>query len=150
MENLDESKTVNKFTEMIGRGSVSIHAAAEIARHVAPQPQKRSYFSKAVLLPFSFDSSPQLHCNLSLSLPCPVEVDDFGIPHKAIDAFASLGSAGSHPGNEERDLHRWMRNLWGLTLEPYTIYCDLEVLCLHLLVLFFSSNRILSGRPWVV
>ena len=88
--------------------------------------------------------------SLSLSFPCPVEVDDFGIPHKAIDAFASLGSAGSHPGNEERDLHRWMRNLWGLTLEPYTIYCDLEVLCLHLLVLFFSSNRILSGRPWVV
>ena len=36
MEHLKESKTVNKFTEMIGRGFVSIHAAAEIARNVAP------------------------------------------------------------------------------------------------------------------
>lgn len=36
LEDLEESKTVNKFADLIGRGQISIAAAADIARNVVP------------------------------------------------------------------------------------------------------------------
>ena len=44
-----------------------------------------------------------------------------GIPSPALEAFASLGGAGIHSSNEERDLHRWLHNLWNFDLEPYYV-----------------------------
>lgn len=52
---------------------------------------------------------------------------DHAIPHEAIKAFASLGANGRHLQNGERDLHRWMRTLYGFQLEPYTILLGLQV-----------------------
>ncbi|CAE7832343.1 unnamed protein product [Symbiodinium sp. CCMP2592] len=49
-----------------------------------------------------------------------------GIPQEAVTAFASLGSFGAHESNAERDLHRWLRGLYGVTLEPYFIDVMLE------------------------
>lgn len=49
-----------------------------------------------------------------------------GIPQEAVTAFASLGSFGAHGSNAERDLHRWLRGLYGMTLEPYFIDVTLE------------------------
>ena len=49
-----------------------------------------------------------------------------GIPQEAVTAFASLGSFGAHGSNAERDLHRWLRGLYGVTLEPYYIDVMLE------------------------
>ena len=49
-----------------------------------------------------------------------------GIPQEAVTAFASLGSFGAHGSNAERDLHRWLRGLYGVTLEPYFINVMLE------------------------
>ena len=47
LEDLPESKTINKITDLIGRGKVSIDAAAEIARHVvASLHWKCSFLSK--------------------------------------------------------------------------------------------------------
>ena len=49
-----------------------------------------------------------------------------GIPQEAVAAVASLGSFGAHASNAERDLHRWLRGLYGVTLEPYFIELMLE------------------------
>lgn len=52
--------------------------------------------------------------------------------HEAIKAFSSLGTEGKHQQNQERDLYRWLKNLYGLRLETYTIELQLQV-PLHLL-----------------
>ena len=49
-----------------------------------------------------------------------------GIPQEAVSAFASLGSFGAHPSNAERDLHRWLQGIYGVSLEPYFIDLMLE------------------------
>ena len=48
-------------------------------------------------------------------------------PVPAVAAFASLGSYGAHASNQERDLHRWLRNLHGSTMELYYTDFKLEV-----------------------
>ncbi len=45
----------------------------------------------------------------------------------AVQAFASLGGGSSHPSNEERDLHRWLKNLYQIDLEVYTVRMNLQV-----------------------
>lgn len=54
-------------------------------------------------------------------------VYDHELPHSAIRAFSSLGCDGKHPQNAERDLHRWVRCLWGLQLQPYVLWLGLQV-----------------------
>lgn len=53
-------------------------------------------------------------------------VSDHSVPNPALKAFASLGSSGKHTSNSERDLHRWLKNLYGFRLQSYTIKMDLE------------------------
>ena len=48
------------------------------------------------------------------------------LPNEALEAFASLGTSGNHAGNQERDLHRWMSNLWGFSLQTYSISVPLQ------------------------
>lgn len=72
-----------------------------------------------------------------LSVSAAVEIaqgisEDVDLPDGAIKAFASLGSNGDHPQNCERDLHRWLRNLYGFKLEPYKISVELNASCLTL------------------
>lgn len=88
LEELDDSKTVRKLTDLVGRGKCSVSAAAELAQCV---------------------------------------VEDHSIPHGAVKAFASLGSGGRNPQNCERDLHRWLRCLYGLQLQTYTLKMPLQV-----------------------
>ena len=52
-------------------------------------------------------------------------VDD-GLLHGAIQSFASLGSDCKYPANAERDLHRWLRDLFGFKLQTYTVWMDLQ------------------------
>lgn len=61
-------------------------------------------------------------CQIADGVKC-----DHDIPHRAIQAFASLGAEGRHPQNFERDLHRWLRHVFGLELEVYSIELDLQV-----------------------
>ena len=49
-----------------------------------------------------------------------------GLPHGAVQAFASLGGCGRYPSNQERDLHRWLRKLFGLQLETYNVLMDVN------------------------
>lgn len=51
-----------------------------------------------------------------------------GVEHETINKLASLGAFGNAQSNSERDLHRWMRNLFGLSLQPYTIYLPLKAI----------------------
>lgn len=52
-------------------------------------------------------------------------VDD-GMTHKAITTFASLGTNNVHPGNSERDLFRWLRNVFDFSLEPFSVTMHLQ------------------------
>ena len=51
-----------------------------------------------------------------------------------IEAFASLGSYGNHPQNEERDLHRWLRDHHNISLETYSAPMQLQVMPLLLIL----------------
>ncbi len=44
---------------------------------------------------------------------------------QAVSVFSGLGCSGAWPQNVERDLHRWLRNLYGTELEPHWIEMDL-------------------------
>lgn len=50
-----------------------------------------------------------------------------GLVHEAVAAFASLGHNGAFPSNYERDLHRWLRALFGFELTTYPVMMNLEV-----------------------
>ena len=43
----------------------------------------------------------------------------------AVRAIASLGNWGSQTQNQERDLHRWVRNLYNLDIQTY----EAKILC---------------------
>lgn len=49
-----------------------------------------------------------------------------GAAPQAVQAFASLGSWGANQHNQERDLHRWVHQLYGLAVETFeaTIQCQ--------------------------
>ena len=42
------------------------------------------------------------------------------LPAGAVQCFATLGTEGKFPANQERDLHRWLQCLFGVSLRPYS------------------------------
>lgn len=50
-----------------------------------------------------------------------------GLLHDAALSFASLGCNGDYPANSERDMHRWLSNLFSFKLTPYTVWMQLQV-----------------------
>ena len=127
LEDLAESQTVNKFTDLIGRGQLSIAAAADIARTVV---------SRRLFLICDFPSVnfvfPLVFFRAKPGTPkltWASKVDDHDLPHEALQAFVSLGTNGDHLGNQERDLHRWLSNLWGFSLQTYSVKLQLLVGC---------------------
>ena len=119
------------FASMIGRGRCSIDAAAELARDIV------SIFVSANFC-FTYTQSKWkiVIVNVSIGFTYPfislsvhtIKVHDHdAAPHPAIKSFASLGNEGQSRSNQERDLHRWMKNRWGFSLQGYTISLDLQV-----------------------
>ena len=53
--------------------------------------------------------------------------DHGGQATAAIHAIQSLGASGSHPGNVERDLHRWTRDLWSFGLRTESVFIEAYV-----------------------
>ena len=49
-----------------------------------------------------------------------------GCHWEAVKAFASLGGEGKHPSNQERDLHNWLKRLFGFELETYNVLMDVN------------------------
>lgn len=50
-----------------------------------------------------------------------------GMQSKAIYGLNSLGGNGVHDQNQERDLHRWVKGLHGMNLEPLEVTMNLNV-----------------------
>lgn len=44
-----------------------------------------------------------------------------GLPSAALEAFSSLGSGGIYEANQERDMHRWLNQLYGVQLTTYKV-----------------------------
>lgn len=49
-----------------------------------------------------------------------------GMVHQAVNSFASLGTNNKFPSNGERDFHRWLHDLFGFRLQPYSIWMNLQ------------------------
>lgn len=49
-----------------------------------------------------------------------------GVENESVEKMASLGAFGRAQSNCERDLHRWLSSVFGLHLQPYTVYVDLK------------------------
>ena len=50
-----------------------------------------------------------------------------GLDAPDLKCLASCGSDGRHDSNSERDLHRWLKDMWGLNVQPYPIRLELQV-----------------------
>lgn len=53
--------------------------------------------------------------------------DHGGNAPPAVLALATLGAGGAHRQNEERDLHRWVKDLYHLGMETYDVKMQLQV-----------------------
>lgn len=51
---------------------------------------------------------------------------------EAIVGLSSLGGFGKHESNQERDLHRWLKGLHSMTLEPVEVSMVLNVSWNHI------------------
>ena len=45
--------------------------------------------------------------------------DSGSLAPDAVKAIASIGNWGVHSQNQERDLHRWVRNLYNIGIQTY-------------------------------
>lgn len=50
-----------------------------------------------------------------------------GVRSEAVVGLSSLGGRGKFESNQERDLHRWVKNLHSMTLEPFEVTMFLNV-----------------------
>ena len=152
LEQYPDSKTVHKLADLIGRGCISISSAAELAKSIVSYPQiwntSFSFCLKDVggnscfiLASATFEDNscgswpaknvfrPQFKTiRFPFQATTGAQVDDHPtLPNPAVKAFASLGSDTKYGGNLERDLHRWLRGLYGFRLQSYTLTLNLQV-----------------------
>jgi len=65
-------------------------------------------------------------------------IDD-GADIAAVRGLGSLGTFGRHQQNQERDLHRWVKGLHSMRLEPFSVSIPLNVSWPIARMLFVSS-----------
>ena len=63
-----------------------------------------------------------------------------GLERAALQCLARCGAGGSCASNQERDMHRWLRGMRGLQLEPYKIQTMLQVIWLSSFLLLWCPN----------
>ena len=66
----------------------------------------------------------QLQCLCKELADCMLR-DSFS--NVAVRCFASLGASGSQPSNAERDFHAWTRGLYGVHIDPYNLWVDVQL-----------------------
>ena len=59
---------------------------------------------------------------------------------QALDQPLSGAMAESATSNEERDLHRWLKDVYNVHLEPYMIHMTLQAVWLNFRFPLISSN----------
>lgn len=69
----------------------------------------------------------QAHVRTVVAIAQSQHRDNSALP--AIQAWASLGNFGASQQNEERDLHKWLKNLFDLQLEIYWTRLQLQAPC---------------------
>ena len=74
-------------------------------------------------------------CSIATAAGVSHSMVEDGVCHQAIQTFSSLGASGAFPGNYERDLRTWLKNLFNFSLETYSIPMRLQA---HWI--FISSN----------
>jgi hypothetical protein len=68
-----------------------------------------------------------------------------GMHKEAVYVLSSLGGHGKHQNNQERDLHRWVKGLHSMTLEPLEMSLTLNVSwVVFYLKLFLGSDMTIS------
>ena len=97
--------------------------------HYSPSGRKRQRFetyedSKTVDHLIDMIGKGQISVAGAISLSGTMVAD--GIPHMAVKAFSSLGTSNNFPMNGERDLHRWIKKLFGFRLRPYCVQVPLQ------------------------
>ena len=78
-----------------------------------------------------------------------------GVSSEKIDKLSSLGNYGLSQSNCERDLHTWLKNLFGLRVQPYKIFIDLKALVLgnkanHQINLFSNTATLLKSHIFLL
>ena len=68
----------------------------------------------------------QCHVRTVVAIAQSQHRDESALP--LIQAWASLGNFGQSSKNEERDMHRWLKNLFDLQLEVYWTSLKLQAL----------------------
>lgn len=72
-----------------------------------------------------------------------------GMANSAIDSFASLGTNSKHASNCERDFQIWLKDVFNVKLQPYTLFMNLQDarLSLSLFYLCLSFKSIANWFP---
>ena len=65
-------------------------------------------------------------CSIATAAGVSHSMVEDGVCHEAIQTFSSLGASGAFPGNYERDLRTWLKNLFNFSLETYSIPMRLQ------------------------
>lgn len=95
----------------------------------------------------------QAHVRTVVAIAQAQHKDETAIP--SVQAWASLGNYGRSSSNEERDLRKWLRNLFDLQLEVYWTTLKLQAImdttlhnCSHDVQQYFVvSNLKPSSHP---
>ena len=66
----------------------------------------------------------QLHFSVTGTIARATVRDN--IATEALRALASCGTNGSNPQNFERDVHVWLRSLWGMGVQPHWLELRLK------------------------
>ena len=77
-----------------------------------------------------------------------------GLPSPAIRAFSSLGSGGLYEANQERDMHRWLHQIYGCKLSTFKVSMHLtvswHVLFSKLVGCLFMFGNSLNQKPFSI
>lgn len=65
-------------------------------------------------------------CSIATAAGVSHSLVEDGVCHEAIQTFSSLGASGAFPGNYERDLRTWLKNLFNFSLETYSVPMRLQ------------------------
>lgn len=95
-------------------------------------------------------------CSIATAAGVSHSLVEDGVCHEAIQTFSSLGASGAFPGNYERDLRTWLKNLFNFSLETYSVPMRLQAHWILISgILFvrqfwgFYPARSLKQIPWM-
>lgn len=124
-----ESETIGSSKIKVEIGSskreVEVDSTMDQSNPVARKRQKLDVCAESSTCYKLLNMASHGHISICGAVDLANSMVDDGMIHPAIENFATLGSQNQYPANAERDLHRWLRNLFGFRLQPYTVWMNL-------------------------